>query len=122
MDGRPPPLCLPGGGGDSGPLDPFSTVQTPTGSSTIEEGSIEDFAARVHTDVEQMWTDLFQRAGRDYRHSTLVLFTQSTQSACGGVATWWYKNRDVPRERVVELVFMLLWQGFGGMLKQASAD
>jgi hypothetical protein len=27
----------------------------------------------------------------------------------------------VPRERVVELVFMLLWQGFGGMLKQASA-
>jgi hypothetical protein len=27
----------------------------------------------------------------------------------------------VPRERVVELVFMLLWQGFEGMLRQASA-
>jgi len=26
----------------------------------------------------------------------------------------------VPRERVVELVSMLLWQGFDGMLKQAS--
>jgi predicted metalloprotease len=75
---------VPGGGGDSGPLDPFSTVQSPTGSSTIEEGSIEDFASRVHSDVEDMWTDLFQRAGRDYRNSTLVIFTQRTQSACGG--------------------------------------
>lgn len=43
----------------------------------------------------------------------------ATQAACGGVAAWWYENRDVPRERVVELVFMLLWQGFDGMLKQA---
>jgi len=49
------------------------------------------------------------------------ILARATQSACGGVATWWYENRDVPRERVVELVFMLLWQGFEGMLKQASA-
>ena len=49
------------------------------------------------------------------------ILARATQSACGGVATWWYENRDVPRERVVELVFMLLWDGFGGMLKQASA-
>src|SRR5688572_532409 len=75
---------VPGGGGDGGPLDPFSTVQSPTGASTIEEGSIEDFAARVHSDVEDMWADLFQRAGRDYRNSTLVIFTRATQSACGG--------------------------------------
>jgi AcrR family transcriptional regulator len=50
------------------------------------------------------------------------ILARATQSACGGVAAWWYENRDVPRERVVELVFMLLWQGFGGMLRQASAD
>ena len=49
------------------------------------------------------------------------ILARATQSACHGVATWWYENRDVPRERIVELVFMLLWQGFGGMLKQASA-
>ena len=49
------------------------------------------------------------------------ILARATQSACSGVATWWYENRDVPRERVVELVFMLLWDGFGGMLKQASA-
>jgi AcrR family transcriptional regulator len=50
------------------------------------------------------------------------ILARATQSACGGVATWWYDNRDVPRERVVELVVMLLWQGFDGMLKQASAQ
>lgn len=48
------------------------------------------------------------------------ILARATQSACHGVATWWYENRDVPRERVVELVFMLLWQGFEGMLKQTS--
>jgi AcrR family transcriptional regulator len=49
------------------------------------------------------------------------ILARATQSANDGVARWWYENRDVPRERVVELVFMLLWQGFDGMLKQASA-
>jgi AcrR family transcriptional regulator len=49
------------------------------------------------------------------------ILARATQSANDGVARWWYDNRDVPRERVVELVFMLLWQGFEGMLKQASA-
>src|SRR6202008_3978783 len=49
------------------------------------------------------------------------ILARATQSACGGVATWWYENRDVPRERVVELVFMLLWQGLYGIVKQASA-
>lgn len=50
------------------------------------------------------------------------ILARATQSAADGVARWWYDNRDVPRERVVELVFMLLWQGFDGMLKQASTD
>jgi AcrR family transcriptional regulator len=49
------------------------------------------------------------------------ILARATQSANHGVATWWYENRDVPRERVVELVFMLLWHGFDGMLKQASS-
>jgi predicted metalloprotease len=73
-----------GGGGGGGPLDPFSTVQSPAGTQTIEEGSIADFSDRIHTDVEDMWAGLFQRAGREYRNSRLVLFTQATRSACGG--------------------------------------
>jgi AcrR family transcriptional regulator len=48
------------------------------------------------------------------------ILARATQSANDGVARWWYDNRDVPRERVVELVFMLLWQGFDGLLKQSS--
>lgn len=48
------------------------------------------------------------------------ILARATQSAADGVARWWYENREVPRERVVELVFMLLWQGFDGMLKQAD--
>jgi AcrR family transcriptional regulator len=49
------------------------------------------------------------------------ILARATQSAADGVARWWYDNRDVPRERVVELVFRLLWHGFDGMLKQATA-
>ncbi|MGU3502610.1 TetR/AcrR family transcriptional regulator [Mycobacterium sp. C31M] len=49
------------------------------------------------------------------------ILAKATQAACHGVATWWYENRDVPRERVVELVFMLLWQGFDGMLRQGTS-
>jgi AcrR family transcriptional regulator len=50
------------------------------------------------------------------------ILARATQSATDGVARWWYENRDAPRERVVELVVMLLWQGFDGMLRQATAD
>ncbi len=50
------------------------------------------------------------------------ILARATQSATDGVARWWYENRDAPRERVVELVFMLLWRGFDGMLRQATAD
>jgi AcrR family transcriptional regulator len=50
------------------------------------------------------------------------ILARATQSATDGVARWWYENRDAPRERVVELVVMLLWQGFDRMLKQATAD
>lgn len=50
------------------------------------------------------------------------ILARATQSAADGVARWWYENRDAPRERVVELVVMLLWQGFDGMLRRATAD
>jgi uncharacterized protein len=78
---------VPGGGGaDGGPLDPFSTVQSPGATTTFEEGSVEDFVNRVHTDAEQMWIDLFRRANREYRVSKLAVFTASTTSACGGAS------------------------------------
>jgi predicted metalloprotease len=75
---------LPGGGGNGGgPLD-LPQVQSPSGApTTAEEGSLADAVNRVHSDVEDMWTNLFERAGREYRSSTLVLFSQGTQGGCG---------------------------------------
>jgi predicted metalloprotease len=80
---------VPGGDGDGGPLDPFPTVQSPAAPAptTGEEATLADFADRVHGDVERMWIDLFRRAGRDYQPSKQILFTQATESACGGAAT-----------------------------------
>jgi predicted metalloprotease len=76
---------VPGGDGTGGtPLDPFPSAETVATTAEFEQGSIEDFADRVHGDVERMWIGLFQRAGRDYRPSRLRIFTQSTGSACGG--------------------------------------
>jgi hypothetical protein len=88
------------GGGSAGPLDPFSTVQSPTGTATFEEGSIEDFTDRIHGDVERMWIDLFERAGRDYRSSTLAVFSQGTTSACGGASAAVGPHYCPPDERV----------------------
>lgn len=71
-----------GDGGGGGGLD-LPQVQSPTGSTTVEEGSLADAVNRVHSDVENMWTNLFERAGREYHASTLVLFSQGTQGGCG---------------------------------------
>ena len=42
-----------------------------------------DFVAAVLGSTEEVWTDIFARAGRTYRKPTLVLFTGQVQSACG---------------------------------------
>lgn len=41
------------------------------------------FASRVLAETEDVWRDLFSRAGRQYRDPTLVLFSGATQSGCG---------------------------------------
>ena len=41
------------------------------------------FAAVILRDTEDVWTDLFEKAGRTYEKPKLVLFTQAVESACG---------------------------------------
>lgn len=41
------------------------------------------FASRVLAETEDVWRDLFSRAGRQYREPILVLFSGATQSGCG---------------------------------------
>ncbi len=43
----------------------------------------EHFVAFVLDDAQQFWQQDFAAHGRDYRHAKLVLFTDSTPTACG---------------------------------------
>ena len=48
-----------------------------------EEEKLKDFVSVVLADTEDVWTDLFRRAGQRYRPPTLVLFSGAVESACG---------------------------------------
>jgi len=44
---------------------------------------LKEFISVVLADTEDVWSDLFQRGGEQYREPTLVLFSGAVQSACG---------------------------------------
>jgi predicted metalloprotease len=44
---------------------------------------LRDFVAVVLGDTEDVWQELFRRAGRTYEEPTLVLFSDAVESACG---------------------------------------
>lgn len=48
-----------------------------------EEEELKQFVAAVLADTEDVWTDLFNQAGRQYPKPTLVLFTDEVRSGCG---------------------------------------
>jgi AcrR family transcriptional regulator len=48
------------------------------------------------------------------------ILARASQAAINGVAAWWYENREVPRERVIEVTFSLLWEGFERLLEHAT--
>jgi len=50
---------------------------------TAVEREMADFVSVVLADTEDIWTDIFEDYGRQYEKPTLVLFTDSVQSACG---------------------------------------
>lgn len=43
----------------------------------------KDFVSAILGNTELVWKDLFQRAGRQYRKPTLVLFDDAVKSGCG---------------------------------------
>jgi predicted metalloprotease len=73
------------GGNEGGPLDALPQAENAAPAPDPDD-TVGDFSKRVYSDVEQTWVDLFRRADRDYRQSTLVLFTQGTDSGCGGAS------------------------------------
>jgi predicted metalloprotease len=50
---------------------------------TAEEQELSEFVSVVLADTERVWTELFKQEGLEYEEPTLVLYTQSVQSACG---------------------------------------
>jgi predicted metalloprotease len=50
---------------------------------TQQEQELSQFVSVVLADTEDVWTDLFQEEGLVYEKPTLVLYTDSVQSACG---------------------------------------
>jgi predicted metalloprotease len=67
--------------------------QVPTGEPTTtsqgsrptnpEEEELTKFVKVVLAKTEDVWQDVFQQNGRQYRKPTLVLFSDQVQSACG---------------------------------------
>lgn len=55
-----------------------------TDASRDEKGH---FVAVVLADTEDVWNKLFSEAGSNYKEPTLVLFSGSVQSACGGASS-----------------------------------
>lgn len=65
--------------GGSGP-----TAGTQTARSTNpQDEELKQFSATVLASTEDVWSEIFQQRGSQYRKPTLVLFTDQVQSACG---------------------------------------
>ena len=75
--------------GNPGPLlDQVATppAQSPvqTGQTSPEEDALAEFTSVVLADTEDTWNQIFQeQVGQPYPEPTLVLYSGSTQSACG---------------------------------------
>lgn len=71
-------------GGDPSILtDNTPNQQNNTYTGTTEEQEVADFVSVVLADTEVVWNEVFNEYGMDYEEPTLVLFTNSVQSACG---------------------------------------
>jgi len=62
--------------------DPGSGAGT-SRPATPEEAELRKFVGAVLADTEDVWTDLFRKAGKNYPEPKLVLFTDQVRSGCG---------------------------------------
>lgn len=84
-------LLLGGGGGGGGLEDILGQLgaapETPTQTAPATNDDASEFVRAVLGTTETLWNDIFTQAGLDYREPTLVLFTGSTASGCGGATS-----------------------------------
>ncbi len=66
--------------------NPFEIPGLPGGQGKAQEAGQDElgrFTRRVLADTEDVWDRVFKAAGRQYKKPTLVMFSGSTQTACG---------------------------------------
>ena len=68
-------LAVGQGGGSNEPYVP-----------TPEEQELATFSKQILAGTEDVWSEIFREMGRTYEPPTLVLFTDSVQSGCGGAS------------------------------------
>jgi predicted metalloprotease len=77
-----------GGGQVDDILDQLQNPQAAGGEApTSENDRLVDFMSFVLDDAQRFWGRTFEGSGETYREAKLVLFTGSTQSACGGATS-----------------------------------
>lgn len=84
---------------------------------TQEEEELAKFSRQILAGTEDVWTQVFRDMGREYTPPTLVLFTGSVQSACGGATASvgpFYCSGD--QKLYIDLSF------FSNMRQQLGAD
>jgi predicted metalloprotease len=69
-------------------LDQIATEGPAPGTETSrptnpKEEELKQFVSVVLANTEDVWTDVFRQAGRQYQKPSLVLFTDQVRSACG---------------------------------------
>lgn len=79
------------GGGDPGELL-GNITGTDSGTSvpyeeSEQEKELADFVSVVLADTEEVWTEIFEEQGLQYKEPTLVLYSGSVQSACGAASS-----------------------------------
>jgi hypothetical protein len=52
-------------------------------SVTTPEDELGKFSDVIHTSANDTWEAVFQRSGRQYRRSNMVIYTQQTRTGCG---------------------------------------
>jgi predicted metalloprotease len=76
------PLSLLGMGDDTGAVAPPSQTRTASRPSANADPETQ-FVSRVLKSTEDIWGRQFQDMGRQYRQPRLVLYRDTTQTACG---------------------------------------
>ena len=66
-------------GSDSGTAVPYEESE--------QEKELADFVSVVLADTEEVWTEIFEEQGLQYKEPTLVLYSGSVQSACGAASS-----------------------------------